>query len=221
MITQLAFKRNTTRVGLLSFSLDQEKPIVVLKLLDGNNFDRVKESLQSMQGTDNSVVDSKSSVDTRPLNLKALGETVGDIFNEEGIETNGRFLVLITQTSLKKGSFERLKSDLNAEDEDEKVSTLLVDIGQNNVGENTGTEDSEDIFQELVSVRPDDLNSVFPNIMDGIVKAKKNKSKLLLSIFFSNYLPFSYHGEKYDNTCYLSICYQSVIMLSAIIPPSM
>ena len=188
---------------MITFLLqDQEQgkdkdPLIILNLRNGNNVRDIGKALQRMCVNDNSAAEKERY----SVGFEALGKIVAGMFDNEGIETNGRFLVLFTSSTINMrnsdspGNFKEVRLQLT----EKNINTLLVDFGKNNVGKIDGVSDKDedkDIFQQVVFVRRDDLQSVLPFIMDGISKAKKDNSKILFfcrftSLFLSLSLSFS------------------------------
>ena len=212
----LTFKRNFTRVGLVTYRQQQQQedvvrkmrkpPSVVLSLRHGNNINDIMKALQRISSSGGGG-DVTGKAPTSQQGFKGTFEKLGDVvygmFDDSGdtvLETNGRLFVLFTNTPFGDGKRKydgsvKDVTDMRSELTEHGINTLFVDVGKNNVGKieevSGGGEDDngDNVFHKVVSVRRDDLFSLLPDIVDSISKAKKDNSKTFYDLIFP-YLKF-------------------------------
>ena len=151
--SEMAFRDNVTRVSLVTFG---QKPVINVPLSAGNNAAAIRRGLSEF-------IKLPGHAD-----LKELHQTLKTMFKNQGITSNGRYLVLILNSDVNKANVDELRKSLK----ELGVNLLVVDVGGNNDDiKEPGTSD-------VISIREDDTFSIFHVIFEGIKKSANKEGSL-------------------------------------------
>ena len=139
-------------------------------------------TLLSLDGSNDAATISNALTNIRPVygeaNLKSLLESVKAMFENQGTESNGKYLVVFLNSNVNAKDVEDLRKAVKKL----AVNLVVVDVGQNNIDDlDVGGDDSatKDKSNRVEIIRPDDINSIFSIIIDGLKLSAKDEGKTL------------------------------------------
>jgi len=165
-VSQIQFTDNTTRMGLVTYG---ETPNTILTLDRSNDAATISNALNNIRSVNGEA------------DVKALLETVKSMFKNQGVESNGKYLVVFLNSDVNTKDVEELRKTLKKL----AINLMVVDVGQNNLNVDVdgdgdsgdGGDEAKDKSNRVEAIRPDDINSIFSIIIDGLKLSAKDEGK--------------------------------------------